>query len=764
MLRERLWASSSYLTIGGAILAATVVLATTARAADDPIDLDGKASNGQESVVRTRVIQTFPVEVENVIFNNTPNRFDVAWEGAGPGGLWTHVNEGPDVGTRWTWTTLEAVYTISSPATFAPKQSIVINPLGLPVYGMPTGGLHVPPAPVGGGSFVVTGKSETQTGVTTSAADLLSSLITFFSPPKLIAQCGGSIGGGVINTSFTAGASTTISASEGDCCPAPGMIICNGECYDYKHDADNCGGCGITCDEGDYCYEGVCRDWCPAPKPPCGETCVDMNEDPLNCGACGHACGTDEICSDGVCTGCAEGLSACGSECLDLSHDPSNCGMCGNVCQCPGGVGTASCNAGQCVIDPAHNDCTAGPAARSVVDFTFDDSAGALLASTGRTDVGRLARNVPRGRAAIGVPARRLDASGAGPVQRGEIPLVPARVCSVPPTPPITLEPGQTYNQCRTGSILGRQVTQTATFVVDGQTYQGPCPTIVPAPEVAIPPFYPKPGSFFVEDESGDGLIQPGEHVCLTTAIQNLGLGQFIDPVGVLTSDPDENNPLAITIDTDTSSFDSFPAFAGGGTCEEPAAPATRSNHTQYCFTLPEDQEPDVARWYDIAFHEQDHPENEVHTRFALGVGRICRPDDHELGAYDEVQGLLPPFSAKLLPENDPVCNFASSSFGVGSTTPIKLRLACGSKVLRPEDFEFTPRLFYLHRLSDGFNVPLDWLDGENGANPIDPALVCSGNRCEYEIRNDLLTPDSYELGIQMPDGRTFKACFNTNG
>lgn len=71
-------------------------------------------------------------------------------------------------------------------------------------------------------------------------------------------------------------------------CPA-GLIPCGGACVDPLTDAQNCGGCGIGCDDNsactrDLCSGGTCR---RVDRAACANT--DGGCGPLGCGACGFA-------------------------------------------------------------------------------------------------------------------------------------------------------------------------------------------------------------------------------------------------------------------------------------------------------------------------------------------------------------------------------------------------------------------------------------------------------------------------------------------
>jgi hypothetical protein len=66
-------------------LVIAVAMPPVALGSDQSIDLDGDLANGAESRVETRVLSTFPVQVENTVFNNTVGQYSFRWAGAGPG-------------------------------------------------------------------------------------------------------------------------------------------------------------------------------------------------------------------------------------------------------------------------------------------------------------------------------------------------------------------------------------------------------------------------------------------------------------------------------------------------------------------------------------------------------------------------------------------------------------------------------------------------------------------------------------------------------
>jgi len=296
MRQNRLRSGVTRALVLGLALAITIPLVPFSVAIEQRIDLDGNPLNGAESTVETNVLQSFPVQIENVLHNNAPGfGFSFDWPGAGPGGFDAILTAGPDVGTKWTWTTVSQVYTIVSPASFVLDTSAA-GGSGLPVFGQPPSGVQGP-----GGPLVVElpGKSIFPTDVTLSSASLTSSLVTFFSPENTLATCASNFIPGQFNQTLTnsSGETLTFSVEEPDCCPEPLMTMCDDGCQFYMTDDNNCGGCGITCAFDEFCDQGACADICPGVgQELCGETCVDTINDDNNCGDCGTTCAFDEYC------------------------------------------------------------------------------------------------------------------------------------------------------------------------------------------------------------------------------------------------------------------------------------------------------------------------------------------------------------------------------------------------------------------------------------------------------------------------------------
>lgn len=353
---------ASLLTCIVAILAIAIGGASFVGAAEQNIDLDGNPANGDESRLETNVLQSYPVKIENVIFNNAADEtFTFIWPGAGPGGFDAFVTPGPDVGIKWEWTTLSQVYSIQAPIEFVPAGED--DPRGIGVFGAPPPTVQLPAEPR---TFIAPGKSIFPTQVTLSSATLTSSLITFFSPEQTLATCESTFVPGRFEQTVSNRTSLpiTINVQQRDCCPHPGMTICEDGCQDYLTDVNNCGGCDIACNSDEYCDEGSCQPICEPGQILCGEVCVDALGDEANCGGCGIACAADEFCDGGACAPICPGETLCGEVCVDTLTDEANCGGCDVACAvdefCDGGSCEPICP-GETYCDGACVDTTNDP-------------------------------------------------------------------------------------------------------------------------------------------------------------------------------------------------------------------------------------------------------------------------------------------------------------------------------------------------------------------------------------------------------------------
>jgi hypothetical protein len=145
-------------------------------------------------------------------------------------------------------------------------------------------------------------------------------------------------------------------------------LFCGYECTIVEIDPDNCGACGVRCNPGEVCSQGMCGADCTGGTTRCGDVCVNLNTDQQNCGACGNACQAGEVCDgNGNCQlVCPGGMTECNGTCVNTNTDPLNCGSCGNACTggqiCDGqGQCATNCQAnlvlcGTICIDPLTNE------------------------------------------------------------------------------------------------------------------------------------------------------------------------------------------------------------------------------------------------------------------------------------------------------------------------------------------------------------------------------------------------------------------------
>jgi len=565
-------------------------------------------------------------------------------------------------------------------------------------------------------------------------------------------------------------------------CP-PGQVVCDEMCVDLQSDPGNCGACGVTCGFDEFCDQGSCEPICPG-QTLCGETCVDIQVDPMNCGGCGITCGSQDICEVGQCVpACPPGQTLCDGVCVDLTNDPDNCGACGAVCRGPDEICLLSCAippecTGICVVCEDPENCeppTSGSTDQTAASFSIRDQGPRdRVSKRSRADrVSGLRDSLDADEPALHsrrrkVPRRDLEGTTAT-VETGEPAettsrsvieaVVEAPVCDLDPVEQV-LGDGESLTLCQSGAIVGREVFTTATVLMNGQRVgQGPCAQIVPAPEVTIPEFLPSPTAVFVTDTSGDGLCQPGETCEMFISVQNLGTAAFLNPVATLSSPADGYNPLPLSFASDTSAYPNFPAFTEPGDCDTPAVLDPKTNFTEYAFTVPAEQDPDVGRVFLLSFQGDLGTDTVVEMPIVIGIGGACDPlTDIDGETYDRLLGFQSPVNADLVPEGNPV-NFSNKRFNIGSTIPLKLQLGCGSVILGSSGIDPNPEIVALVHDTLGPQSLLG-INGDNNANPDDPFFSCGSSSCDYQFRTEQLEPGDYVISIQMPDTRVFQAGF----
>src|SRR5204862_26103 len=113
-----------------------------------------------------------------------------------------------------------------------------------------------------------------------------------------------------------------------------------------------------------------------------GPRCTDVHGDPTNCGGCGITCANGQSCQNGVCA-CDSMQTNCGGTCRVTSFDPDNCGTCANVCP----AGSRFCNGGTCqsLASPVPPSVAASATAPASTPATIPPTAGRARPCAGRT-------------------------------------------------------------------------------------------------------------------------------------------------------------------------------------------------------------------------------------------------------------------------------------------------------------------------------------------------------------------------------------------
>lgn len=124
------------------------------------------------------------------------------------------------------------------------------------------------------------------------------------------------------------------------------MIRCDGECTSTGIDVNNCGECGIKCDDDEICSLGFCKFSCNKlgeglMECPLGSgICRDIKNNNDHCGYCDRQCDDTQYCLQGECTPCPEGNKRCTETCIDVMSNQEHCGDCNKSCSgiCESGV------------------------------------------------------------------------------------------------------------------------------------------------------------------------------------------------------------------------------------------------------------------------------------------------------------------------------------------------------------------------------------------------------------------------------------------
>lgn len=715
-----------------AVLAVLVGGIDTSRAASKKVDLDNNGSN--ESIVDLTIVSSYPAKVKNKITNKAVGKtFSFSWPSAGPGGFTSSLGTGTSagVGTIWEWQTGQSIYSYTGSIC---DKDICFTPTNSSVGPR--------------GPFSVPGRSLSRTDVTLSAASLTSSIISFFSPPQVLATT---------TSRFTPGEGTleelTNETNEpitiellgpgGECCDGENQVICDGECVSYLEDENNCGGCAGEGGPGEVC-EGEGKTCCD------GE-CVDIRYDQRHCGACFQA---------------THGLSCCAGEAVDISSDVRHCGGCGSACE-DGQV----CDGGACESEEYGISAPLKPS-------LFDQSESYDK------------EGCPFGTIRCGAecvdPSRDERHCGGCDAACDESEVCSASTCFAEappcdqPTVVETIPPGETVTICRPSrAVLAREVVGVfracGDGIPDGEgafcTNEDPASAgsfnrLVPI-EMDPGPAYLSVTAARIEDATGDGLPGEGElsKVWLTllnvgsSAITGVSAQLMSEPVQLLDDDVDgiPDGPFfGALIGQDTSRFPDFPPLDADGTADcSPLVLDPKTSLQPFDFFLGLDHPGDVARPFSLLVSGMvDGQPWQQEVPFNLGIAGRCDAENPN-GNFDGVDGLMPPME-RLVPSGDPAV-FARPAKR-GSVRPLKLYLNCGGYVLKSGDIA-PPEIVGLEQVGVG---PLDitTLRLDNDTRSSNPFFRSSGPQWHYNLSTKDLAVGSYVMTIRLGEGRDFSAGF----
>jgi hypothetical protein len=131
-------------------------------------------------------------------------------------------------------------------------------------------------------------------------------------------------------------------------------------------------------------------------------------------------------------------------------------------------------------------------------------------------------------------------------------------------------------------------------------------------------------------------------------------------------------------------------------------------------------------------------------------------PDDVAITVATRPEGLEPPLGALVSDGESPP--LPDKSFKQGRVLPLRVKLFCGATALTDTDV-FPPRIAEVRKMGEAIDlVTLDLDPGLSNDNGLDFRSV--DTKWSYNLSTKDLSPGSYEVVIEMPDGERFVTGF----
>ncbi len=709
--------------------------------------------------------------IRNTVTNNltnTPYVFNWRTAGPPPAGFSGSAGSGPGTSAIWEWEATSTIYSIGCstlatnplPAnyciTFDPSNTAVATPV-----------------------YRFAGRSLISTGVTPSTASVTTAYKQAFSPERPVFEVVSAVQE-LTNGQFEY--TTTVhnqsdfsirfeiaSGPLGCSTCGPGFTDCAGTCTNLFDDEKNCGACGNVCGGGTCCLPfglagvPVCQDFegeCPV----CGngiqefaERCDGTDFHNLTCDSFGF-CG---------------GTLACNNFCRIVTAD---CELCPIETLTPSGAVLSQPEVSLAVVTPQQGQF-------DTCEFPIGCNPPC---PSGSECIDRVCQPI------IEAPSQDSDVSLLSGALQASLQVQPAvlgRVVEVPPG-------GFAPLDCSIEDVPAKEIPTQITAncgVADGECtlgaagVSGPVVVFVPDRTMTLGAAFLAAFRTEVRDSSGNGQIEPGETADLFVSLINArpggltGLGATLSDEGMDLDCHDLENGQCLVPGGDVATDPILVTHAGSAYPDIPGADIN-STDTASCLTTDTNKHlTPVPVQNTTPFGivvPPDHPEDTTHpltlrltgrlagsgapvdilpVTFTVGVGRACVP-----GAlandFDTLQGLLSPL-ARLVPQGS-VVPMPGMPFKMGSTLPLKLRLACGSMPLTGQNAS-PPRIVALARDGVAINLATLNLDA-GGANSNNLAFRFDPKMGQWVYNGSTkgLAAGGYVITIQMPNGRNYDAGF----